>query len=115
VGFCEHGNEPSGPIKGWEFPHQLSDCQLLKKNSAPWSYYYNTTHLHLLQRLKNIIITWHVLLKTVLCSKIMMSVFLPLFATYDIQIQKGSVFAVFLFPGTSNLEKLYLTWLLSTK
>jgi len=45
----------------------------------------------------------------------MMSVFLPLFATYGIQIQKGSVFAVFLFPGTSNLEKLYLTWLLSTK
>jgi hypothetical protein len=37
----EHGNEPSGSIKGGEFIDKLSDCQLLKKDSAsflltPW-------------------------------------------------------------------------------
>jgi len=36
-GFCEHDNEPSGFIKGGEFLNELSDCQLLKKNSAMWS------------------------------------------------------------------------------
>jgi hypothetical protein len=35
AGFCEHGNEPSGSIKGVEFLDYLSDYQLLKKGSAP--------------------------------------------------------------------------------
>jgi hypothetical protein len=30
-GFCEHGNEPSGSIKGGEFPDQLSGHQLPKE------------------------------------------------------------------------------------
>jgi hypothetical protein len=30
----EHGNEPSGPIKGAEFLGQLSNYQLLKKDST---------------------------------------------------------------------------------
>jgi hypothetical protein len=34
---CEHGNEPSGSIKWGEFLDQLSDCYVLKKDSAPWS------------------------------------------------------------------------------
>jgi hypothetical protein len=34
---CEHGNEPSDPIKGGEFLDKLSDYQVLKKDSAPWS------------------------------------------------------------------------------
>jgi hypothetical protein len=25
VGFCEHGNEPPGSVKGWEFLRYLSD------------------------------------------------------------------------------------------
>jgi hypothetical protein len=37
AGCCEHGNEPSGSIKGREFLDKLSDCQLLKKDSAPFS------------------------------------------------------------------------------
>jgi hypothetical protein len=32
AGFCEHGNEPSGSIKGWEFLDQLSNYKLLKKD-----------------------------------------------------------------------------------
>jgi len=32
---CEHGNEPSGTIKGGEFVDQLSDHSLLKKNCTP--------------------------------------------------------------------------------
>jgi hypothetical protein len=36
-GSCEHGNEPSGSIKGREFLGQESDCWLVKKDSAPWS------------------------------------------------------------------------------
>jgi hypothetical protein len=35
TGSCEHGNEPSGPIKGGEFLDYLSDCQLLMKDSVP--------------------------------------------------------------------------------
>jgi hypothetical protein len=35
AGSCEHCNEPSGSIKGGEFFYQLSDCQLLKKDSVP--------------------------------------------------------------------------------
>jgi hypothetical protein len=34
---CEHGNEPSRSIKGGEFLDLLSDCQLFKKDSAPWN------------------------------------------------------------------------------
>jgi hypothetical protein len=34
---CERGNEHSDYIRGGEFLDQLSDCQLLKKDSAPWS------------------------------------------------------------------------------
>jgi hypothetical protein len=35
---CEHSNEPSGFIKGGEFLYKPSDCLLLKKASAGWSY-----------------------------------------------------------------------------
>jgi hypothetical protein len=34
-GFFEHGNEPSGSIKGADFA-QLNDYQLLKKGTALW-------------------------------------------------------------------------------
>jgi hypothetical protein len=34
VGFCEHGNEHSGSIKGGEFLDWLVDYKLLKKDSA---------------------------------------------------------------------------------
>jgi hypothetical protein len=34
AGCCEHGNEISDSIKGGEFLDQLSDYQLLKKDSA---------------------------------------------------------------------------------
>jgi hypothetical protein len=37
VGFCEHGNKPLASMKGGEFLDQLSDCWLLKKDSASWS------------------------------------------------------------------------------
>jgi hypothetical protein len=36
-GSCEHGDEPSGPIKGRKFLDEVSDYQLLKKDSSPWS------------------------------------------------------------------------------
>jgi hypothetical protein len=32
LGACDHGNEPSGPIKCVE----MVDYQLLKKNHPPW-------------------------------------------------------------------------------
>jgi len=35
VGFCEHGNEASGSIKGGEFLDCLNDYKRLKKDSAP--------------------------------------------------------------------------------
>jgi hypothetical protein len=35
---CEHGNEPSGAMKGEEFLEELSDCKLLKKDSVQLSY-----------------------------------------------------------------------------
>jgi hypothetical protein len=38
-GSCEHGNEPSRFIKFWETLEQLSDWQLLKKDSDSWSYF----------------------------------------------------------------------------
>jgi hypothetical protein len=34
AGPCEHGNEPSGLIKGGDYLDWMSDCQLLK-DSAP--------------------------------------------------------------------------------
>jgi len=34
---CEHGNEPSGSIKGAKFLDQLSNYQLLKKDPAQWN------------------------------------------------------------------------------
>jgi hypothetical protein len=34
-GSCQHGNEPSGSIKCWEFLESLHNWQLLKKGSAP--------------------------------------------------------------------------------
>jgi hypothetical protein len=37
AGFCEHGNEHSGSIKGGEFLDCMSDYWLLKKDSAPLS------------------------------------------------------------------------------
>jgi hypothetical protein len=37
VGSCDHGDEPSGSIKGGELLDQQSDYHLLKENSAPWS------------------------------------------------------------------------------
>jgi hypothetical protein len=37
VGFCEHGNESSGIVKGGQFPDQPSDCQL-HKDSALWNW-----------------------------------------------------------------------------
>jgi hypothetical protein len=36
AGSYVHGSEPSGYIKGRGFLDYLSDCQLLKKGSAPW-------------------------------------------------------------------------------
>jgi hypothetical protein len=30
------GNDPSGSIRGGAFLEQLTDCQLLKKESSPW-------------------------------------------------------------------------------
>jgi hypothetical protein len=35
--FLCHGNEPSGYAKGEEYFDQLSDIQLLWKDSSPWS------------------------------------------------------------------------------
>jgi hypothetical protein len=37
AGSCDHYNEPSGSIKGEEFLDRLSDCQIFKRGSAPWS------------------------------------------------------------------------------
>jgi hypothetical protein len=37
MGSCEHGNELSGSINDREFLNQLSDYQLLKKDSASWN------------------------------------------------------------------------------
>jgi hypothetical protein len=38
AGSCEHGNQLSGSIKFWEFLEWLTDCWLLKKDSAPWNH-----------------------------------------------------------------------------
>jgi hypothetical protein len=36
-GCCKHNNGFSSSIKGNEFPDQLSNYRLLKKDSGPWS------------------------------------------------------------------------------
>jgi hypothetical protein len=38
-GSCKHGNEHSGSIKCCEILVQLSDWQLLKNDSSPWSFF----------------------------------------------------------------------------
>jgi hypothetical protein len=37
VGSCEHSNEASVSIKGMKFLDHMSNCKLLKKDSAPCS------------------------------------------------------------------------------
>jgi hypothetical protein len=37
AGFCEHGNEPFGSVKGEQLLDWLNDCQLLMKDSLPWN------------------------------------------------------------------------------
>jgi hypothetical protein len=37
AGFCKHGNELPGSIKGGKFLDHLSDYQHLEKDSGPWS------------------------------------------------------------------------------
>jgi hypothetical protein len=37
VGSCDHGNEPSGYIKYWEYLMPLRNYSILKKESLPWS------------------------------------------------------------------------------
>jgi hypothetical protein len=39
-GSCEHGNERWGSTF-WEILEEVSDWQLLKKDSAPWSQLFN--------------------------------------------------------------------------
>jgi hypothetical protein len=36
AGSCEHGNEPSESIKSGELLDNVSDYQLLKKDTAQW-------------------------------------------------------------------------------
>jgi hypothetical protein len=36
-GSCEHGNEPSGSMKGGEFLDYMNDYLFLKRTSSPWS------------------------------------------------------------------------------
>jgi hypothetical protein len=37
AGSCEHDNELSGSINGWEFPEQQRDYRLFKMDSVLWS------------------------------------------------------------------------------
>jgi len=37
AGSRDNGNESLGSVKGGEILDWLSDCKLLKKDSAPWS------------------------------------------------------------------------------
>jgi hypothetical protein len=54
VGFCEHGNEPSGYTKSGEFLDCLTDGQFLTKGAAAWSSFacvdYRPTHMLLNER-----------------------------------------------------------------
>jgi hypothetical protein len=43
---CEHGNEPSGCTKFWEFLACLRSCWLLMKNSVPWNWRVHGTDTH---------------------------------------------------------------------
>jgi hypothetical protein len=47
----EHSNKFSGSIIGRELLVQLSNCQLLKKDSAPWSYKLYVTGRQITRRL----------------------------------------------------------------
>jgi hypothetical protein len=38
AGFCENGNKALYSVKVWEILEHLSDCWLLKTDSAPWGY-----------------------------------------------------------------------------
>ena len=38
AGFCEHGNETSGPIKCGEFLKKLKNYYFLKTEPVPWSW-----------------------------------------------------------------------------
>lgn len=42
--LCEHENESSVSRRGWEFHGHVSDCQILKKVSAAWSYFSLLSH-----------------------------------------------------------------------
>jgi hypothetical protein len=59
-GSCEHGNEPSGSIKFWEFLEWLHNWQLLMKSSAPWVSEPSASlkRVGLLERKKNEITLW---------------------------------------------------------
>jgi hypothetical protein len=46
AGSCEHGNESSVSIKRRKFLDKLSDCQLLKKDSAPFHFPLIRRYLH---------------------------------------------------------------------
>jgi len=46
AGCCEHGNEPSGSVKGGELLDWLRDCQLLKKDSVPCSSSSSSKHIN---------------------------------------------------------------------
>jgi hypothetical protein len=37
-GSCEHANEPSGPVKRWEFLDCVSNSEILNGNSVPGSW-----------------------------------------------------------------------------
>jgi len=37
AGFCEHGNELSGSIKGRKILEQLNEYRLFKNDNALWS------------------------------------------------------------------------------
>jgi len=37
VGVCESGNESCGSVKCGEFPDEVMNCWLLKKDSVLWS------------------------------------------------------------------------------
>jgi hypothetical protein len=44
AGYCEHGNQYLGSIKGGGFLDYLSELKPLKKNSAPCSYLVCSLH-----------------------------------------------------------------------
>jgi len=36
AGSCEHGNEPLGSVKGWEFLKELSDFTFTRRTLLHW-------------------------------------------------------------------------------